>query len=275
MSFFEKHRKVVLTTIITVIVLVIMGISTIPFKNSFFMTNIFNTVFSPVKGVVSGISNGIGGFVNYLVEMKNLNEENDRLAKELANMQHEYKGIEDYKKENERLRELLSIKETEEMAKDSIAAEIIGWSSDNWYNYYTINKGTSSGIENKDVVMCEDGLVGQICEVGLNWAKIATIIDSSSSVGARVVRSGDITIVGGDYEFEREGLCKMTFINKDAQIVIGDTIETSGLGENYPSGIPLGKVYDIISDSAGISQYALIEPYTDFKNLKQVLVLKK
>lgn len=275
MSFFEKHRKIILTVVITIIVFVIMGISTIPFKNSFFVTNIFNTVFTPIKGVVSGVSNGVGGFVNYLFEMNSLNDKNDELAKEVARLQHDYKSIEDYKKENERLRELLNIKETNEEYKNSIAAEIIGWSSDNWYNYYTVNKGSSDGIVNKAVVICADGLVGQICEVGLNWSKIVTIIDSSASVGTRVVRSGDITIVGGDYEFERDGLCKMTFINKDAQIIIGDTIETSGLGENYPSGIPLGKVVDIVSDSAGSSQYALIEPYADFGDLKQVLILEK
>lgn len=275
MSFFEKHRKVILILTLTIIAFVIMGVSTISFKNSFFINNVFNTVFSPVKGVVSGITNGIGGFADYLFEMNELNKKNDELAKELAKMKHKYREIEDYQKENERLRELLAIKENKKEYKDSIAAEIIGWSSDNWYNYYTINKGSSNGIKNKDIVICADGLVGQICEVGHNWAKIATIIDSSASVGARVVRSGDVTIIGGDYEFEHKGLSKMTFINKDAQIIIGDTIETSGLGENYPSGIPIGKVIEIVSDSAGISQYALIEPYADFAELKQVLILKK
>ncbi len=274
MSFFEKHRRVIMTVIITVIIFIIMGVSVIPFKNSFFITNIFNTVFAPVKGVVSGISNGLGGFANYLFEMKTLNEKNDEIAKELAALQHEYKGIDDYKKENEKLRELLSLKESKEEYKDSVAAEIIGWSSDNWYNYYTVNKGTTSGISNKDIVICTTGLVGQICETGPNWAKIMTVIDSSSSVGAKVVRSGDVTIVGGDFEFEHNGLCKMTFINKEAQIIIGDAIETSGLGGNYPPGIPIGKITDIVSDSAGVSQYAVIEPYVDFNNLQQVLILK-
>ena len=79
MSFFEKNRKAIIIAIITVIIFIIMGVSVIPFKNSFFITNMFNTIFAPVKGVVSGISDGLGGFANYLFEMKTLNEKNDEL----------------------------------------------------------------------------------------------------------------------------------------------------------------------------------------------------
>lgn len=275
MSFFEKHRRLIIALISAAVIVAIMCVSLIPFKNSFFVTNIINTVVTPIQSAVSKVSDGIGGFVNYLFEMKDLNEENDRLTKQLAELNHNYKSAQDYKTENERLKEILDLKENNSIAKDAIACNVIGWSSDNWYSYYTIDKGTAKGIQNKDVVICPSGLVGQVCEVGLNWAKVSTIIESSSSVGAKIVRSSDVAIVGGDYELERQGFCKMTFINKDAQIIVGDTVETSGLGESYPGGIALGKVKEIISDSAGVSQYAIIEPYADLKNLKQVLVLKE
>lgn len=275
MSFFEKHRRLWIVAVITVLLFVIMGVSVLPFKNSFFVTNIINTIFSPVQTVTSKISDGVGGFVNYLFEIKNVKNENDRLTREVAELKHNYRSAEDYKAENERLKEILDIKEKNPLAKDSVVCEIIGWSNDNWYSYYTVNKGTAQGIQNKDIVICPSGLVGQVCEVGLNWARISTIIETSSSVGARIVRSGDVAIISGDYELERRGLCKMTFINKDAQIIAGDTVETSGLGENYPGNIALGKVVQIVSDSAGVSQYAIVEPYADLKNLKQVIVLKR
>ncbi len=275
MTFFEKHRKIIVTIIVTVIIFLIMGLSAIPFKNSFFLKNFVNTIFSPIRSVASGISNGIGGFVNYLFEMKNLNEENDYLAKRLAEMEHNYKGIEDYKKENERLRELLALTDEKETDFQGIYASVIGLGADNWYSGYTINKGSLSGIETGDVVISEQGIVGQISEVGLNWAVIKSLISPSSSVGAKIVRSGDIAIVEGDFKLERDCMMKMTFINKDAQILAGDTIETSGLGESFPGGVPLGKVTNIVSDVSGVSKYAVVEPYVDFKNLKEVLIIKK
>lgn len=275
MSFFEKYRKLWLALILVVAIVVIMCMSVVPVKNSYFVTNVINTIFTPIQHAVSKISDGVGGFVNYLFEMKDLSEENDRLTKQVAELNHNYRSAEDYKAENERLKEILDLKQTNPIAKDSVACNVIGWSNDNWYSYYTIDKGSAKGIENKDIVISASGLVGQVCEVGLNWAKVSTLIETSSSVGARIVRSGDVAIVCGDYELERKGLCKMTFINKDAQIIVGDTVETSGLGESYPGGIALGKVVQIVSDSAGTSQYAIIEPYADLKNLKQVIVLKK
>lgn len=275
MTFFEKHRKVIVTIIVTVMIFLIMGISAIPFKNSFFLKNFVNTIFSPVRSIVSGISNGIGGFVNYLFEMKNLNEENDYLTKRVAELEHNYKATEDYKKENERLRELLALTEEKEADFEGVYASVIGLGADNWYSGYTINKGSLAGIEVGDVVISEQGVVGQISEVGLNWAVINSLISPSSSVGAKIVRSGDIAIVEGDFKLERDCMMKMTFINKDAQILTGDTIETSGLGESFPGGIPLGKVVNIVSDVSGVSKYAVVEPYVDFKNLKEVLIIKK
>lgn len=274
MSFFEKRRRIILTIIIAIVILILMGVSTIPFKNSFFMKNAINTVFTPIHRALSAVSDGVGGCFNYLIEMKNMNKENDRLTEENAQLRHNYRDAESYRKENENLRELLNLKSQGTYGENSIAANIIGWSSDNWYNYYTIDKGSSSGIENNDIVISTDGIVGKVCETGLNWAKISTVIESSSSVGVRVIRTGDVSIAEGDFDLEREGKCKLTFINRNAHIIVGDTLETSGLGENYPAGIPLGKVVEIVADNAGMSRYAVVEPYTDFSDLKFVLVLK-
>ena len=63
------------------------------------------------------------------------------------------------------------------------------------------------------------------------------------------------------------------YIPTDADLVIGDTIDTSGMGGIYPKGIVIGKISEII-DSKNITQRsAIIETAVDFSKLENVLVI--
>lgn len=272
MYFFEKHKKMSIIIGTALIVLILMGVSVL-LKGTFFAENLFNTVVSPLQKGITAVTDGVGGFFNFLFEMKDYKEENTRLAKEIAELERKQRSAQDYKAENDRLSGLLELKENDFSNLRTTGASIIGWSTDNWFNYYTIDKGSLDGVQKKSMVMTDEGLVGHVQDVGLNWSRIVTIVDASSSVGAKVVRTGDVALVTGDNAYEKQGLCKMVFINKDSQIVVGDIIETSGLGGVYAPGVAIGRVKEIVADSTGVSQYALIEPLVDFKSTRHVLVV--
>lgn len=272
MGFIERHRKLSVTIALTLAVIILMIFSVFAKDRSFIAENIFNTLVSPLQKGVTAVTDGIGGFFGFIFEMGEYKEENTRLSREIAQLEHKYRAAQDLKAENERLSGLLELKENKLSGISTTGARIIGWSTDNWFNYYTIDKGSADGVEKKCMVVTEEGLVGQVNDVGLNWSRVITIIDSSSSVGVRVVRTGDMALVVGDNAYEKDGLCKMTFINKDSQIVVGDILETSGLGGVYAAGITVGRVKEIVSDSAGVSQYAVVEPAVDFAAAHHVLV---
>ena len=66
---------------------------------------------------------------------------------------------------------------------------------------------------------------------------------------------------------------KLIYIPTDADLVIGDNIETSGMGGIYPKGIRIGKIIEL-SDSKNITErYAIVETATDFSKLETVLVI--
>lgn len=272
MSFFEKHKKLIALIATTIIVFIFMGLSTIPTESSFIAENLVHSVISPLQQGVMEIANGIGGFFRFISEMKSFKAENNRLTEELHTLQRHAKSTEEYKVENERLRALLDLKNTMPDTKTT-AAKVIGRGPDNWFNYIIINKGTKDDITKKDIVITNRGLVGNVFEVGYNWAKIATVIDSNSSVGGIVARTSDIAMVEGDVNLSIEGLCTLTYMSKDAGIVQGDIVETSGLGGIYPPGIAVGRVEEIKADASGT--YAIIRPIVDMANVKEVLVLKR
>ena len=147
--------------------------------------------------------------------------------------------------------------------------------SGNWFEVFTINRGSKDGIEINSPVITAYGLVGRVSEVNLFTSKVVSIIDMDSTVAARVSSSRDVLIVRGDASLRSSGLCRMDYISPDVDIMPGDVIETSGLGGIYPKGIIIGQVKDVIRNEGQFDSYAVISPVVDFKRLEEVIVLKE
>ena len=195
------------------------------------------------------------------------------LKDEVNRLSARVRELEAFGKENERLRQMLELKEAE-TERDIVCCEVIAKDPGNWFYSFTMDKGKGDGLKVDDTVMSGYGLVGRITEVGPNWAKVVTIIDSESSVGALVSRTQDLAIVDGDLYLADDGKCKLNYLTKDTSLVLGDTIVTSGLGGVYPEGILIGTVSEIKSDSMGYSQYAVIDTAVNFEKIQEVMVIR-
>lgn len=68
---------------------------------------------------------------------------------------------------------------------------------------------------------------------------------------------------------------KLMYIPTDADLVLEDTIETSGLGGIYPKGIQIGKIKEIIESKNITDRYAIVETSVNFSKLETVLVITK
>lgn len=268
MSFFKKNRWVifVIILIITLLCAYLSRMGNNP------VSNVINSVLSPVQSQIIKVTNPVSRLVDFLSEMKNYKEENERLKTENNKLMSELKSVEEYKAENERLQRILEISEEMTQMK-TVAAKVIEYSPDNWFSYITINRGKSSGIEVSDAVITADGLLGQVSEVGNNWAKISTLINTENSVGVRIVRNGEIGIVEGDTKLSKTNKCRLGYLTANASVLSGDILETSGLGGIYPPKIMVGKISQISKDNMGRLDYAVVEPVVEFDSLYEVLVI--
>lgn len=231
-----------------------------------------NFVLTPIQTQLAKVSNPIKSFTNFIGEMKTFEEENRKLKKENAILMGKLKDVQEYKDENDRLLRLLAI--SDEMTEnETVAAKVIAYEPDNWFSYITINRGTSSGIEVSDPVITAEGLLGQVTEVGKTWAKVATVINSESSVGVKIVRNGEIGIVEGDTKLSKTNKCRLGYLAANASVMQGDILETSGLGGIYPPGLMVGKISSVSQDNMGRLDYAVIEPFIDFDKLFEVMVI--
>ena len=239
-----------------------------------FVQNVTEVLASPVKKVLSSTVNWFDTIYGYLFKYDELMAENESLRSQLAEAQESArKGIE-ATEENERLRQLLYLREshTDYVLESS---KIVLWSSSNWSSSFTISKGATSGIELGDPVITEYGiLVGQVTELGTTWATVSTLIDVDMSVGAFVGESGTSGMVVGEYSFMKDKLCKLTYMAEGAQIFVGDEVLTSGSGGAFPAGLVIGTLQAVKTESGGQLEYGVVEPGCDLDSLVQVFVIK-
>ena len=238
------------------------------------LQDITEIVQAPVKKVLSSTVNWFNTIYGYLFEYDSLVAENESLRSQLADAQESArKGIE-ATEENERLRNLLKLRE-QHTDYNMESAKIVLWSSSNWSSSFTISKGSTSGIELGDPVITEYGvLVGQVTELGTSWATVSTLIDVDMSVGAYVGESGSSGMVVGEYSFMKSKQAKLTYLADGAQIFVGDDVLTSGSGGAFPAGLVIGTLTAVKTESGGQLEYGVVEPGCKFDELVQVFIIK-
>ncbi|MBQ2752510.1 MAG: rod shape-determining protein MreC [Firmicutes bacterium] len=271
MEFFRTYKKQIYRLL--VIILVLLAFITVGKKtNATIFDNAIGVVVTPVQDAVSSITGWFGNAVSSVRNETDLRKENEELKATIALLTQDIDRLSLYEEENKRLTELLEIKQ-KYADYTSTAANITAKDPGSFYDSFVIDKGTSDGLSANMALTCEDGLVGHIYETGLTYSKAVSIIDGRSSVSAKNLRSLDIGIVKGDYSLMASGLCKMEYIDADADIVVGDEIVTSHLSDIYPEGLTIGFVKEVYTDTNGLTKYAVIEPAVDLKHLDTLLVI--
>ena len=239
-----------------------------------FVQNLSGILKSPIQKVLSSAVNWFDSMYGYLYEYDSLMAENESLRSQLADAQKSARDGIEASEENTRLRKLLELREKHtDYVMES--CKVVLWSSSNWSSAFTISKGSASGIELGDPVITEYGaVVGQITELGTNWATVSTVIDVDMSVGAFVGATGNSGMVVGEYAFMRDKTAKLTYLADGAQIFVGDDVLTSGSGGAFPAGLMIGTLTAVQTEAGGQIEYGIVEPQANLDSLVQVFVIK-
>ena len=270
MSFFKTRKFKLLTIAFALIVLIV--ISSNPNNPIHFLYKGASFVITPVQRFFTNAAGTVADTVNYFIHSETINTEYNRVMEENDRLKEEIRNLEKYKQENEELRELLNFKEVYKDYK-FIAANVIAHDVSNWYNVFSIDKGSADGVRLYDPIVTSKGLVGKVMEVGVSSSKVMTIIDETSTVMARMDKSKDLVRVRGSSSLQNDMLCQMDRIPEMADISVGDIIETAESGGVYPKGIIIGEVLEIKKVSGESSRYAIIKPAVDFRTVEKVIVL--
>lgn len=238
------------------------------------LQNAAGVIKAPMQKVLSSTVNWVNSIYGYLYEYDSLMAENESLRSQLADAQKSARDGIAASEENVRLRRLLELRE-QHTSYEMESAKVVLWSSSNWSSAFTISKGEKSGIELGDPVITEYGaVVGQITELGENWATVSTLIDIDMSVGAFVGAAGNSGMVVGEYSYMKDKQAKLTFLADGAQIFVGDDVLTSGSGGAFPAGLMIGTLTAVQTEAGGQIEYGIVKPQCDLDSLVQVFIIK-
>lgn len=270
----NKNKKVgIIGVIITILILIFLVLLTnINTSKTKGVENIFHKLVMPIQNGLTYLKNKMSNNNVFFEDINNLKKENARLLEEKNQLEEKLNELELIKAENATLREYNNMSE-KYSDYTTIPAYIINKDISNISQIFVINVGTDDGVYENMAVISTEGLVGYTISATKNTAKVKPIIDPSNSTSAVISTSRESVVLRGMLGKDDE--LRLMYIPTDADILMDDVIETSGIGGIYPKGIIIGKISQIIESKNITDRYAIVKTAVDFSKLETVLVIKK
>lgn len=263
--------RVFAVIIVAVLLTVILAVtSSLTGKDS--SSSLMQSILTPFRTGASYLTDRAEDIYNYIFEYESLLAENQKLKDQLSQLEDDARRADSLARENDRLRAMLEFTELNP-EYDFTEGYIISWSSNDWSNTFTINRGEDAGIAPGMCAITANGeLVGLVDEVGSNYSVIKSVLDSSLEISANIASSGYNGMVQGGYASGLDGYLRMNYLPSSATIRNNDQVVTTG-STVYPRDLVLGYVIDAGFDATGVAKYALLEPAANVNSLEQVFIL--
>lgn len=238
-----------------------------------------STVFSGVRHYASYLTmpfywisqqpkNTAQGVQTYLTSRETLLEENERLHSEARVLLGKLQKLVSLTAENVRLKELLS---SSTVLDDSVlVAETVNVSPSPFHHHITINKGEDDGVYAGQAVIDAYGLVGQVIDVGAISSEVILISDARHAIPVQVNRNGVRAIAEGSGRIDTLLLPNVV---ETTDIKAGDLLVSSGLGQRFPVGYPVGVVESVESDPGQAFLKVVVRPSAKLDRGRYVLLV--
>lgn len=273
-----KSRKKKISFFMTVIILssIIFFSSTSSIMN--IGENAIGTVTSSVSRLVySSIASSKEVFTN-IFGSKSIREENEKLKIENAELKEKNINMENIIAKEDFLKNEYNL--YLQNKESLISANVIGLDNNNLFIRFNINKGSKDGVKVGDIIVQGTAgdkentyikaVVGKVIEVGYNWSKVSSLVDSTSNISFNIVRSQSYGAISG----QENNLLSGFMYKSDADVVVGDRLVTSGRGGIFPRDLYIGEVTEVKSSDNNIEKKISVKSPVDFTTLFRVFVLK-
>jgi len=195
-------------------------------------------------------------------------EENRRLRDEINRLLLEQQKYREAFFENQRLREILSLRQRE--TRYVTTARVISRGLERWSETVIINKGRKDGISKDMAVITPRGLVGKISRVDDAYAYVLLVTDINFSAAVKVQETRKDAILSGT----GAGRCVLKYIPQEETVREGEVIVTSGFDDLFPHELTVGFV-SRVSRGSGIFQQIEVRPFQDLTKLDEVVVVRR
>lgn len=269
---YKTKRSGAVGTIITVIILILLVILTnVNRDNLSYAEGFATSIIMPIQNAFTMLKNKVTGNTEFFTNLDTLRKENEELKQKNNELETQVRELEILRAENAKLQEYANLTEKYQ-EYETIAGYVIDRDVSNYSSNIVINIGSKQGVEKNMTVIADKGLVGHVISVTDNTAKVQVIVDSASSVSAMISTSEESIICRGSVENNK--YLNASYIDTSSELLVGDSVVTSGIGGIYPKGITIGTIKQVVNTNNITDRYAIVESAVDFSKLYTVLVIK-
>ena len=271
-----QFRYVVIGVVVVIVILLIIFSKTLKSNKTNKVVGFFKDSVVAIQNVVSYPFRFIFSSADNLGKLSSTMDENEVLSSNVDKVDYLISENLELKKQLEAMKDELGITNTL-VDYEYINATVISRNVGYWYNNITINKGSSDGIVNDMIVINSKGLVGRVYSTSKHNAvvRLITTSDTNNKISVSVSHGGKY-IYGliNRYNYSKNVL-EVEGISNTENVLVGDYVYTSGLGGIYPSGILIGIVDSISTDSYDLSKIINVKTVANFDDINYVAVLKR
>ncbi len=263
----NKERAVLVTAALLVLQLIILSLQVEGPSGTILFKTWALAAQAPVVAISSSIAGGIRHIWKGYIWMVGARAENQRLQEAVRRLLLSNGTYEQIRKENERLRRLVSL--TESLPYESLSARVIARTPSFLSNVIYIGRGSKDGVRANEPVISGDGVVGRTVLVSARQSQVQLITNPDASVGAILESSRTPGVLRGTGDF----LLDLNYIAHTVPVSVGDIVLSSGLDGIFPKGLVIGKVVDS-QKGKGVFRSIKVEPAVDLIRLEEVAVLQ-
>ena len=201
-------------------------------------------------------------------ERTDLIAENQQLLQQLLKVSGSVQTQAALQQENQRLRDLLGA--TRGRAYLFQFAEMQRVDLDPFSHKIWINRGDKHGVVIGQAVIDGLGIVGQVEDVHRHFSTVRLISDPDHALPVQINRTGLRTVAFGSGETRH---LLMPNVPLQADVSPGDLIVTSGLGDRFPPGFPVGEVERVERDGGGTFAMVYMRPFAALDRGREVLLI--
>jgi rod shape-determining protein MreC len=226
------------------------------------------TLVSPIQFIVDSPGR-IWSWVDRMAEdYESLHEENEELKAQALILERKVQKMASLTAENIRLRELLGGSEL--LDEKVLVTEVIGIDPDPFIHELVINKGIGDGVYVGQPLLDGSGVMGQVISVSRFTSRVMLVTDARHAIPVEVARNGERVVAAGIGQLDS---LELLHIPDTADILVGDTLVTSGLGDRFPAGYPVAEVIQVHHDTGEQFASVLVRPLAKLTRGREVMLV--
>ena len=203
----------------------------------------------------------------HYMDLVGVKAENSQLKEEIRRLRVQQLDYQEKVLEIDRLRKMMGF--DQHFSGGRVVAEVIRSPKDIPFETVRIGKGEQAGLRVGMPVVTGDGVMGRLIRVGSFFSDVQLLVDANFHLDVLLQRTRARGVLRGDF-VNRATLR----LNRRAEVRIGDTVITSGIVGGFPKGIPVGQVVRISYESDHITQTIQVEPWVNYDQVEEVVVLQ-